>query len=523
MNKIEKYAESVRKRPYFWPSTVNYLILIGFVSCNFYVLFNRDSPAIYLRVYHAAVAVLMLVTVAVMTHFVYEAWNKPKLPHPHSIPRPTLVAAVILTIGVTLGYSYFLVFNWAYNDCDYLVDWAEEDKHQQWLDAATSAIMILFSCISLFYVLQRTYYGKIDTKWDSFSRHWINVVLMIVWVKIVIYKGYLSQKQLCQRKELDGYWCPVGPTNYTCHPSEHFKGMQQTWYYLHKGLLNSSIISCASELFPVMLVAHWLACGGAETTAENLEERNARRKSVRKTLHSLIAELTHVYGEKRPSLTRLPPLRVKRSLAFWLNAFSFVAVVLLLVRWFTNFYYTIKIDDLYNKWMPNEVAHVTTSVVRLMLFATVYYWACRIEKRRTDVHHKAEARGDIVLIFGSIMLITIRFLLQMTELIFQRAEGLVSADVCYMRIAALALSNCSRWLQFLALRRIVALSDSDLSSVRSFLPSVAGAGFVLNWIAFGLTFLETSSLKYQLGKGDKFKFATGALICNIFTQVVYPA
>lgn len=53
MNKIEKYAESVRKRPYFWPSTVNYLILIGFVSCNFYVLFNRDSPAIYLRVYHA--------------------------------------------------------------------------------------------------------------------------------------------------------------------------------------------------------------------------------------------------------------------------------------------------------------------------------------------------------------------------------------------------------------------------------------------------------------------------------------
>jgi hypothetical protein len=41
-------------------------------------------------------------------------------------------------------------------------------------------------------------------------------------------------------------------------------------YYLNKGLLNGAIISCAAEFFPVMLIAHWLACGGAEEKAEDI-------------------------------------------------------------------------------------------------------------------------------------------------------------------------------------------------------------------------------------------------------------
>jgi len=44
-------------------------------------------------------------------------------------------------------------------------------------------------------------------------------------------------------------------------------------YYLDKGFLNSSIIACASEFFPVLLVAHWLSCGGAEQRAEEVLRR----------------------------------------------------------------------------------------------------------------------------------------------------------------------------------------------------------------------------------------------------------
>lgn len=64
--------------------------------------------------------------------------------------------------------------------------------------------------------------------------------------------------------------------------------------------------------------------------------------------------------------------------------------------------------------------------------------------------------------------------------------------------------------------------------MRGFLPSVAFAGTILNWVYFGLTFFETSSMKYQLSLNDytsyyKFGYSRGALVCNIFTQVIYPA
>lgn len=56
---------------------------------------------------------------------------------------------------------------------------------------------------------------------------------------------------------LIGFRCPVTKPKYHCEPEKELKGTQKTWYYLHKGLLNSAIISCASEFFPVLLVAHW--------------------------------------------------------------------------------------------------------------------------------------------------------------------------------------------------------------------------------------------------------------------------
>lgn len=51
--------------------------------------------------------------------------------------------------------------------------------------------------------------------------------------------------------------CPVAKTRFRCDPEATLSGTQKTWYYLHKGLLNSAVISCASEFFPVVLVAHW--------------------------------------------------------------------------------------------------------------------------------------------------------------------------------------------------------------------------------------------------------------------------
>ena len=41
-----------------------------------------------------------------------------KLTRPYTIPRPTMVSAFALTAGIALGYAYFLVFNFAFSNCD---------------------------------------------------------------------------------------------------------------------------------------------------------------------------------------------------------------------------------------------------------------------------------------------------------------------------------------------------------------------------------------------------------------------
>jgi hypothetical protein len=55
--------------------------------------------------------------------------------------------------------------------------------------------MIIFCVLSIVYIVQRSYFGVIgNSNLDSVMRRVVNVVLTVVWVKIVVYKGYLSYK-----------------------------------------------------------------------------------------------------------------------------------------------------------------------------------------------------------------------------------------------------------------------------------------------------------------------------------------
>lgn len=74
----------------------------------------------------------------------------------------------------------------------------------------------------------------------------------------------------------------------------------------------------------------------------------------------------------------------------------------------------------------------------------------------------------------------------------------------------------------MAVRRLLALSDRDLRSIRHFLPAVSLAGFAVGWVHFGMTFLDTSLIKYQL-TDETYNFSKGTLISMIFTQIIYPA
>lgn len=68
----------------------------------------------------------------------------------------------------------------------------------------------------------------------------------------------------------------------------------------------------------------------------------------------------------------------------------------------------------------------------------------------------------------------------------------------------------------------MALSDRDCRAVVHFLPVISVCGFLSGWVHFGVTFLDTSTIKYQL-TDEKFLFSQVSLVCMIFTQTLYPA
>lgn len=68
----------------------------------------------------------------------------------------------------------------------------------------------------------------------------------------------------------------------------------------------------------------------------------------------------------------------------------------------------------------------------------------------------------------------------------------------------------------------MALSDRDVRATKHFLPTIALGGFISGWIHFGVTFLDTMTIKYQL-TDESFKFSEVTLISMIFTQTLFPA
>uniref|UniRef100_A0A914H8Z0 Uncharacterized protein n=1 Tax=Globodera rostochiensis TaxID=31243 RepID=A0A914H8Z0_GLORO len=488
-------------------STAIYLLAAACVFVNVYVLLNRSDTIHYLRIYHLAVGVLM---------------RTAKLKNPYRLPRPTMVSAFALTVGIALGYAYFLVFNIAYSNCDKMID--ATGAEEQWQEAVYNLLMISFCILTLVYIWQRSYFGSQPSNFDLVTRKWVNVVLTIVWIKIVVYKGYLSYQELCQRKEISGYWCPIVKRPYTCDPEKVLKGTQKIWYYLHKGLLNSAIISCASEFFPVMLVAHWLACGRAEQRADELIRRRQEKKSVRRMLHGMMGDVSKVYGVDPTAQHRheLPTLDIPPGLSRALLLLAAFTALLTLFNWFVGLYFAINYD-LMMPSMLDDLVECAASGCQMLLFGMLWWWTRRvITFKRWDPHHKAESRGDLVLIGGSAAFMTAKLLLQILELHFQRVDGFLPWSETILRTSSLVLIQSAEWMQFCSLQRVMALHFEDVYATRRFLPFVTLAAIIVNWVGFGTTFFETNSIKYQLGLQDHH-FSQSTLISMIFTQTIYPA
>uniref|UniRef100_A0A8R1I828 Uncharacterized protein n=1 Tax=Caenorhabditis japonica TaxID=281687 RepID=A0A8R1I828_CAEJA len=486
---------------------------------NFYALLSRDDTIRNLRIYHLIVSCLMFCCGIVQIEFLIRTRKLPKLEEPHEIPDPALIGAIALTLGIILGYLYFIVFDYAYQSCDKLVDALYPSELL--IETIYDLLMASFSGLSLVYILHRRYYGAIDSNFDKVRRLFINIVFTIVWVKVVVYKGYLSQQELCQRKELEGYWCPVMKRNYQCDPATALHGTQKMWYYINKGLLSSSIISCASEFFPVLLVTHWLACGGAEERAEDIERRMKRKEGVRGMLREFMKDVSRVYVE-HPEMESKPLIVSKFLVAFFL-LITPIVMILSTLKWLFYFYYTIDFDHLVEQhYMTNDYINLAANILQVLFFGALYSFAVTISNERLDAHHKAHARGDISILFGCCFVLFVKLILQSIEIEYQRVDGFILLSDAIIQNVDLVMVQLTQWLQYFAVRRLLALSDEDCKATKRFLPLACFGGLLLAWVHFGVTFFETSTIKYQL-TDENFKFSSTTLICMIFTQTLFPA
>uniref|UniRef100_A0A1I7XHY8 Anoctamin n=1 Tax=Heterorhabditis bacteriophora TaxID=37862 RepID=A0A1I7XHY8_HETBA len=197
-------------------------------------------------------------------------------------------------------------------------------------------------------------------------------------MKVVVYKGYLSH----QRKELESYWCPVMKRNYECYPAEDLHGTQKMWYYINKGILSSSIISCASEFFPVLLVTHWLACGGAEEKAGDIEKRKQLRQGVRGLLREFMKDISRVYASTQ--VVNAPPLKIssKTITFFWIVVP--ITAVLSTIKWLVAFYWTINFDHLAAiHWIIDDIVAIVANLWQVVLYTAILQ-SVELEYQRKD-------------------------------------------------------------------------------------------------------------------------------------------
>ncbi|PAV62676.1 hypothetical protein WR25_20409 isoform B [Diploscapter pachys] len=246
-----------------------------------------------------------------------------------------------------------------------------------------------------------------------------------------------------------------------------------------------------------------------------------KHRGIRALLNEFMKDISRVRVDEYDE--NALPLRIHRSMVYFFWALIIVTCLASTIKWLIYFYYTIDFDDLVvQNWLVNDYVGIVANSLQIVLFASVYLWSRTVSDSRLDAHHKAHARGDVSILFGCSFVLLVKLILQSTETVYQHKDGFIAMSDAIISIYNIAAMQAAQWIQYFIIRRILALSDRDCRATKSFLPVFGIAGFLISWIHFGVTFFETSLIKYQL-TDETFRFSQTTLVCMIFTQTLFPA
>uniref|UniRef100_A0A183BP94 G_PROTEIN_RECEP_F1_2 domain-containing protein n=1 Tax=Globodera pallida TaxID=36090 RepID=A0A183BP94_GLOPA len=235
--------------------------------------------------YDIITILLMWLSILCMVVFLYRMHHTnlvTDLSKPRVIPHATFICALALTICVTAGYFYVFVYKLALYGCDRAVE-AREYK-QMTLDSVLRVTIAVYALISFVYIIQRAHIGSKKTTFDCLTRNTINFVFCVIWLRFMLLKALFTIEEFCRdqihTESVIKDFCPPYIKNGFQCKTTLLEKEQMIWYRLHYGLLKAAIVTCASELIPVLLVGHWIACGRAEVIVKKLTMKMDVKKNA---------------------------------------------------------------------------------------------------------------------------------------------------------------------------------------------------------------------------------------------------
>ncbi|KAH7714549.1 Protein F55G1.15 [Aphelenchoides avenae] len=415
----------------------------------------------------------------------------------------TLVSLIVLSVGVTFGCSFRGVFLVANKDCDEIVDAIESNPLELAIDVLDCVLMTVFPLVALFYLFQRSAHGILDVRWKH------------------------DYAEICLHSDRSRFLCPVEVRNHTCHPHRDFEGLQAAWYYAYESLLEPATMSCISEYLPVLLVAHWLACGGGRHRTDHYSRGSSGiAYQLRRRLHLLRVMLKRSVVNCSHSVMKW---KCWNSVLLSLAVF---AMVFFVEEWFSALYHAMVpgppapdfVDDgKVAGYGPFTLAgQMVRHGVGILLCTTALLRLQLVPAEKLDSAHRAAARGDTTLLLGSLVAVSLRYLLEVANWQNLLAFGYATSFLSWWRTAMYLMALVVAWLQFFALRRIVALRDAELKTYESFLPYIALASFVTNFYNFIATFLVLQRTSTYLKIDEDYRFPTNTLLCEILGNLLVP-
>uniref|UniRef100_A0A914IEL5 Gustatory receptor n=1 Tax=Globodera rostochiensis TaxID=31243 RepID=A0A914IEL5_GLORO len=458
--------------------------------------------------YDIITILLMLLSILCMLVFLYQMHANLMigLSKPIVIPHATFICALALTICVTAGYFYVFVYKLALYGCDRAVE--ARGYKQMTLDSVLRVTIAVYALISFVYIIQRAHIGSVKTIFDCFTRNTINFVFGVIWLRFMLLKALYTIEEFCRdqihtRSVIKDLCPPYIKNGFQCNTTLLEKE-QIIWYRLHYGLLKAAIVTCASELIPVLLVGHWIACGQAEVIVRKLTIKRDVKKNaiqnfkslpiIKKLSSGLKGSFNCVLQTQTESNSLLTSSRVKYTLKLLAIVLSLLSSVL----WLLCFFNYIKGIDESVPIFLQDGTEVLTSAIQLVFFVLLFWCLQQIPKHGRDLNRCAESRADHVLLVGSTILLSVECVCEIVEIIFFSSDKRTRFIVKVLDIFYSLLSESANWLEVLCLHKLCSLNDQFHYQLRHILPFIAIGGIFLNLSVFGMTYFYIETEKHHL-------------------------